>query len=282
MKLEKNIHSSSQLPVYVNTAVLTSAPSDRYSHKETELILVKQGQIKCFVENETVTVSEGCVIIINSLCYHRISSEIDGTVITYVQFDSAKYLNFIYPQENDLLNVFMRTTAPKSYEVFTPDSFPSFFVCRCEELTASPKQFYEVEIMGYIFVLISAMCESGMISLRSKELNKQNINAILPIVNYIEEHLADPLSLDDISAFLFLDKSNVCKKFKRITGRTIHEYIDFRRMELAKTLILFSDLDIDTIALKCGFRSSNYFNKKFKTMENVSPSQYRNMRTDLS
>ena len=68
----------------------------------------------------------------------------------------------------------------------------------------------------------------------------------------------------------------LCRIFKDALGMRPMEYVNQVRIEMAKSLLLYSDLSVREIGQKCGFQNTNYFNKIFKKFEHLTPLEYRN------
>lgn len=108
-----------------------------------------------------------------------------------------------------------------------------------------------------------------------KEKNIYNEPA-LNIIKYINEHYNSyDLSLEDISKNTFLTPAYICVIFKDFTGKTVNKYITEYRMMQAKELLKDSNIKMNDIALKVGYRDGNYFAKIFKKETGYSPSEYR-------
>ncbi len=67
--------------------------------------------------------------------------------------------------------------------------------------------------------------------------------------------------------------------FKKATGKTISEYILYRRIEYAEYLLRNTNLQVQTIALHCGVLDAQYFSKQFKKVKGVTPLQFRHSAT---
>ena len=108
-----------------------------------------------------------------------------------------------------------------------------------------------------------------------KEKNIYNEPA-LNIIKYINEHYNSyDLSLEDISKNTFLTPAYICVIFKDFTGKTVNKYITEYRIMQAKELLKYSNIKMNDIALKVGYRDGNYFAKIFKKETGYSPSEYR-------
>jgi len=69
--------------------------------------------------------------------------------------------------------------------------------------------------------------------------------------------------------------TNLCKVFKRVTGKTLIEYTHHLRINEAERLLLENDDPISEIAEQVGFGSMTYFGRVFKRIKNMSPSERR-------
>jgi AraC family transcriptional regulator, transcriptional activator of pobA len=66
-----------------------------------------------------------------------------------------------------------------------------------------------------------------------------------------------------------------CRFFKRITGKTFMQYLNFVRVREAEKLILTTDKNISEIAQDVGFAGVSGFNKAFKKEKHLSPIAYK-------
>ncbi|MFD1907037.1 helix-turn-helix domain-containing protein [Paenibacillus rhizoplanae] len=66
-----------------------------------------------------------------------------------------------------------------------------------------------------------------------------------------------------------------CKTFKKLTGRTFIDYVNFCRMDEAQRLLLETDLTITEISGRVGCDNPNYFTKLYKQYKGLTPSQAR-------
>ena len=95
-------------------------------------------------------------------------------------------------------------------------------------------------------------------------------------MNFISNNIHRDPSLEEISQAASFSKYHFHRIFKALTGETVASFS--RRVKLqkaAKHLLFNTQLDITTIALECGFSSSQNFAKAFKKHYNLSPSTFR-------
>jgi len=100
---------------------------------------------------------------------------------------------------------------------------------------------------------------------------------ITKIQSYIEEHFQDPeLSVTTISEALNLNHSQLYRKLKAVTGKTLTQFIRSVRLQKSIHLIETTDLTIAEIAYEVGYNDPNYFTRSFKKEFDMVPGNLRN------
>lgn len=92
---------------------------------------------------------------------------------------------------------------------------------------------------------------------------------------YIDNNIDSDLSLQTISNAVGFSPYHFHRIFLAITGKTLHEYILIRKLNLAANQLLYNVCDITEIALNTGFSSPSAFSKSFKDMFGCTPTQYK-------
>jgi len=95
------------------------------------------------------------------------------------------------------------------------------------------------------------------------------------VAAYIEEHLAEPISLDTLARAVRLSAYHFCRAFKRSFGVPPHRYHNARRIEHAKTLLAEPTCSVTGIALKVGFSETSSFTAAFRKATGTTPTAYR-------
>ena len=95
------------------------------------------------------------------------------------------------------------------------------------------------------------------------------------IIQYVSDNCLEKITIDEL-AFLFkTNRATLCKDFKRTTGRTVIEYINEKKYELAKQRILTTDATFTQISADLNFESIHYFTRFFKKMSGMTPKDFR-------
>jgi AraC-like DNA-binding protein len=87
-------------------------------------------------------------------------------------------------------------------------------------------------------------------------------------------------NISEIAGSMFISKSYLQKIYKAYFGKSIIEELIEFRLDKAKKLLLETEMTVSDIALECGYSTYNYFVRQFRTSENISPSEYRNIHSN--
>ena len=104
---------------------------------------------------------------------------------------------------------------------------------------------------------------------------KQEERAIVGITRYLQEHLAEEISLTVLAEEFHLNPQYISQLFKNEIGVGFLAYLTNIRMEKAKKLLLSTSLSVAEIADQVGYGDYRVFTKVFKKSEGITPSQYR-------
>ena len=99
--------------------------------------------------------------------------------------------------------------------------------------------------------------------------------SVVEVKEYLEQHYADKITLDELSKQFFINKYYLTRVFKEQFGQSITAYLTSLRITHAKQLLRFSEKSVEEIGLKCGLGQLHYFSRVFKEVEGVPPSVYR-------
>ena len=99
------------------------------------------------------------------------------------------------------------------------------------------------------------------------------------IADYLDEHYAEKISLDQIAENMYLSPYYISKIFKSEIGESPIHYLIRVRLEHAKELLeQKEDFGVAEIAEKVGYDDAYHFSKLFKKTYGMSPLKYRNRK----
>ena len=105
-----------------------------------------------------------------------------------------------------------------------------------------------------------------------KPISQERIQIML---DFIHQHYAEKLTLDQIAEAAIISKRECLRCFHSCIAKTPVEYLVDYRIRMAERLLRNTDDSVTEIAMQVGFSDSAYFSKMFRQLRGVSPSQYR-------
>ena len=95
------------------------------------------------------------------------------------------------------------------------------------------------------------------------------------VVEFIEQHLAEDISLDALAKLVRLSPYHFLRSFKRSLGEPPHRYWTARRLERAKALLANPRASITEIAFQVGFSGTSAFSAAFRRITGQTATDYR-------
>jgi AraC-like DNA-binding protein len=146
---------------------------------------------------------------------------------------------------------------------------------RLEKLTGLDhyqRLIYLLDILG----LLSESTELEVVDSSFSSIHHSGTETVRfqKVFAFLIEHYREEISLQKISEVAHLSPTSFCRYFKNITGKTFVEVVNSYRIQYACQLLRKKELTVSQIAYESGFSDVPYFNKIFKKMKGVSPTQY--------
>ncbi|MBB3113010.1 AraC-like DNA-binding protein [Paenibacillus phyllosphaerae] len=102
-----------------------------------------------------------------------------------------------------------------------------------------------------------------------------------PVFDYIENHLAENIVVDDLARLAYLHPNYFIGYFKTMTGCSPIQYVNNRRLEAARRMLQETDIRVTEIAASVGMQN-HYLSRLFRQYYGVTPSRYRQIyQTDV-
>ncbi|MCM2572791.1 AraC family transcriptional regulator [Achromobacter xylosoxidans] len=133
-------------------------------------------------------------------------------------------------------------------------------------------------IRGLLLQLIGLVCaryEADLLHLARHHAGSSRRESVRRVLAHIGAHLAENLTLNDAAAAAFLSPNYLAHLLKKETGKTFTELVAERRMALARDLLAHTARGVAQVAHAAGFADEAYFSRRFRQLEGVSPTGYR-------
>lgn len=256
-------------------------------HYFTEMVYLVKGKLCAEIEEKQYILNEGDLIIFHPRQIHSFSKyQSNDDILFYcIKFDSMILTNTT-PGSPKL---------PKLLEnIGKQDNSQN--IITCEELKYNPvklffenciweishKEFgYDIKVASTISLIITELMRIWMrrgYVFSSKTNFDQFSTKDFSILEYIDKHSAENISIEQLAMKCGMCYSNFAKQFKTQYGRTCKEYIEFVRICKADTLLLYTDKTLDYISQETGFTDASHFIRTYKKIKGSTPKQRRNSK----
>lgn len=253
MEVEYHNHDFYEVFIFISGSVTYLIEGKSYKLRPGDIILINNRELHKPVI-ETGMPYERVVLWINPKFIHKHGT--DGTNLSMCFEASSKNgFNLLRPSPEIHENIM--TVVSKLGEVCSNISFGSNIL----------KNVYLIELIIY---LNKAYLDTRDEVVENDVRYNENVNAI---IQYINENLSNDLSLDFLANKFHSSKYHLLREFKKNVGYTIHNYIQKKRLLLAKTL-LKGNTPVTDVYLRCGFGDYSNFIRTFKAAYGVSPKKY--------
>ncbi|SHJ52000.1 response regulator transcription factor [Hespellia stercorisuis] len=138
-----------------------------------------------------------------------------------------------------------------------------------------------LEVLERAKVILDDASEGGMlqklIMISKNEVNEED-SLLANLCGYLEEHLSENLTMEDVAEYLNMNRDYLGKQLKLRTGYTFRNLYNSLKMEYAKDLIHESSQKIYEISDSLGYTSADYFSQLFKKSVGMTPAEYKRGR----
>lgn len=247
---------------------------ERHYENVYQLLLITNGRIRYRVGEKSYETGRGGVVVLNTLEEHDLE---------VLEYPYERYLIRVQPDffQNEVkypevIAAFIKR--PPNFTHLLTVSEPIWnylydIVLEMEREYNSKEKYWELYVgsdLRRMFIMIYREC-SELMSIKGGH----NVTVAYNIMNYINHHYTEDISVDKIASELRLNKNYIAHIFKKETGYSLIGYVIALRTNHAKLLLTKTDKNITQIAAECGYDDFTYFSRQFKKTTGLTPSAYR-------
>lgn len=252
-------------------------------HPDLQFLYVVHGTLFVQTLEEKLLVKEGEGLFINKDVVHCIQTTVESA-------DSAHYYNFLFPADqlrfypgcpaNDELARLLDGTSLPMRKLSGVEEWERETLHLLQALADREKRskeepaLYAYEVLLQLFRLLLLVLQNCQL-LASKQLEDVNTQRTKQVLQYINAHFAEDLSLDDLAHSASCSKSACLRAFRQCTKTTPFKYLIDYRLEQAAALLRQTKEPVSNIALATGFSHVSLFGKYFKEKTGKTPREYR-------
>ncbi|MDO4294464.1 MAG: AraC family transcriptional regulator [Eubacteriales bacterium] len=263
-----------------STTYAATGEYDLHCHNFYEIYLFLKGDADYLVEGRHYRPAPNSLLLLAPNAFHGVRINTDAD---YRRFALHFHPDVLSAERRALLlSVFPGAGQPNAQIYFenTQDwQLPAFFQAlsdcsRLEPVLAAPLMSVAMEgLLARIYTMAAASCP-----LNGREPVSDPVSALLL---YLNSHVREPVTLDQLSERFFISKHHLNKVFRRATGTTVFDYLLHKRVILAQQL-LADGHSAQEAALQAGFGDYSSFYRAYRRILGHSPLQDRGALPALS
>lgn len=271
---DETMYSNHSMPslVYATKQEFGGKKRDRpmHSHENLcEILLVFRGFGVYMINNQKYSIQEGDVLFYNQNDVHEVQSLVKEEIGTYCFGLAGVNLKGLPPNH---------LHADGEPPVRTSGGQFDFMLKLCDQVYSLldgdllAKATAQALVMS--FLLLSLKLEAAPVTAQKTE---RDVHVAESILRYLDTHYTEPVTLKSIAAYFRCSEPYISHVFKKATGQAPIQYVIRRRIGLAQTYLIESDLTATQIATLVGYDNTNYFITLFTRIIGVSPIRYRKL-----
>ena len=246
-----------------------------HHHDFYEIYYFLSGHVTYCIEGRNYQLEPGDILLMAPEELHQPLVQSGQGYERYVLWIDRRYLAQLSTPEADLSACF-QPEHPNRRRVLRPGLESSAQIKLLLQILL-PQQnqdgytlLWQQSLIALLLARINQLCPLSPVI----EPNDQLTSTVSQVVRYIDEHITEPISLEDLAGQFYLSKYHLLREFQKRFGTTIHKYIQKRRLLLAKGL-LNQGLRPSVIYTQCGFRDYATFYRAFVGEYGLSPREYQ-------
>lgn len=241
-------------------------------HKEIELIYIRSGSAMISITNHIFTANEGDLIICDSGDIHYSNS-----------FDMDNSLDFIIFDTNIISPFYEYSHFCSS--LITKEQLEAYNLTSClhnlisivkDELTSRDSYYEEIveSAIKDLWYRIKRKLPKSNLELQSRNNRSKMLYEFQQLLSYLDTNYEDNITLEFVANRMHFSESHFSKVFKKLTGVNYVNYLNMIRIEHATSQIKNSADRLTDIAFRCGFNNIRTFNRVFKELTGVTPTEF--------
>lgn len=249
---------------------------DFHFHDFDKIVILLSGSVDYTVEGTSYKLKPWDILLVRNHMIHKAVIDVSVPYERIIIYLNSAYVDRFAP-DSGLMECFAQAEK-RRFCLMRPDAEERVSVGRCLESLerCADDDGYGAELMRGTS-LTQLMIQLNRIMQSNADMEKESAEyneKIAAVLSYINEHLSEELSVDELAARSYLSRYHFMRLFKAQTGCTVHNYIRQKRLNLAARLIR-EGMPAGRAASECGFSDYSAFHRAFTQTFGVSPGKIK-------
>ena len=237
-----------------------------HCHDHFEIYYFLSGDVRYLVEGTEYRPTPHSILLMSPGAFHGVRVESSRPYERY----AFHFLPELLPENaRDLLltpfyrrGIYYRNASPYRIDWFLDA------ILECGDMDA-PLQ--EIALQARVLALMTQLQKMASHPVDGRKMLLNSRYSIQNIIAYLNEHLAEEISLQDLAERFYISPNHLNRVFRQATGTTVINYVNHKRIALARQLMRHNQTAAEAAA-NVGFRDYSTFYRVYKKLVGTSPS----------
>lgn len=276
---ESQIIREADFRISYSQTKVESPASLRHFHDAFELNYYVRADLKVFLKDKKYDITDGDLLFIDEYELHHIQYH-----------ETARYERYVINFKRECVEPLLRASGmedlldrlrgtPYLKTRLDPrrgGEVEGRFAAVWQSFHSGGKQGRAAALAHLVLLLLEIDAMAGR-ALALPAMGKGDL-LVQGIVAYIDQNYAGPIVLTQLAKTFFTDKCHISHIFRRKTGLTVTQYVQYRRVMEAQKLLIQTDKPILDVCMDCGFNNAQHFYRVFKAVAGMPPEKFRRAR----
>ena len=238
-------------------------PKNLHSHRAYEIFILESGATTMLIGDKLFPITQGDILLVAPETIHANKGGIEH--YRYAVHFTMSHLKKYFDETvcNEITNVIQNNKLTMK---------PGAFKRILEILGNMQTKFGGKYSYIHIAELLTIISDPSNHIASDRQTENKTVQSVMDYINFDYPSIT---SLDDIASHAHISKEYLCQLFKKETGITVSHYLNGVRIQNACEILKKGETNIMETAILCGYNSSMYFCKMFKSIVNMTPKEYR-------
>jgi AraC-like DNA-binding protein len=136
-----------------------------------------------------------------------------------------------------------------------------------------------IERISILFSILDAIAQSPRLELLSSHsfvisIDEGQNHKIIQVYKFMISNFKNQISLEQVSAQINMSPTSFCRFFKRRTNKSFIQYLNEIRIGYSCKLLIEGNYNVSEVAYESGFENISHFNKQFRKIKRMTPSEF--------
>lgn len=245
-------------------------------HTAYEALYLINGELSYVIEGQTYEVGRGALILVSPNAIHTLKISAGCDYERAVILFDVKIMQRLFSElDVEMTRVFTEGRLP--VRIVSAEAVKKYGFDRAilsiigEDKNSEYKKLRMISGLIEFLIALDKLVKGGVAFLMAPSSSDHFIRKV---VEFIDAHISEEITLDRLARELFVSKSTLCHRFSSYMNVTINRYIAIKKIHLANELIR-SGKSVEAAAIAVGYENYTSFYYNFKKIMKKSPAECR-------